>query len=157
MVKKTLPWIVFILLFALLIIGFSLKDSMNNYLSELMINQASPEIIQSGNALVDSLYNYSANGLNFEMSFLEFGATGCIACKNMESVMEEMDTKYPRLNVVFLNVVKPESKNLMKLYGISAIPTQVLLDSNGKEFFRHTGYISTNELSTQIKGSLIYN
>ena len=147
MVKKVLPWIIFILLFALLIIGFSLKDNMNSYLSELMQKQASPEIILSGNAVIDSLYNYSENGLKYEITFLEFGATGCSACKRMESVMEEIQSKYPtRVNVVFLNVLKPESQNLMKLFGIAAIPTQVLLNNEAKEFFRHTGYISTAEL-----------
>ena len=79
MVKKVLPWILFILLFALMIIGFSLKDNMNSYLSTLMKNQASPEITLSGNALIDSLYNYSENGLKYEITFLEFGATGCSA------------------------------------------------------------------------------
>ncbi len=117
---------------------------MNSYLSELMQKQASPEIILSGNALIDSLYNYSENSLKYEITFLEFGASGCSACKRMESVMEEIQSKYPnRVNVVFLNVLKPESQNLMKLYGIAAIPTQVLLNGEGKEFFRHTGYIST--------------
>ncbi len=150
MVKKVLPWITFVLLLALLIIGYSLKDNMNSYISEMMISQASTETTQSGNALVDSLYNYSVNGQNYQITFLEFGAKGCSACKSMESVMEEMSSKYARINVVFLNVLKPESQNLMKLYGIAAIPTQVLLDETGKEFFRHTGYISTQELSNQI-------
>jgi thioredoxin 1 len=151
MLKKVLPWMVFVLLFALLIIGFSLKDSMNNYISEMMINQASPGLTQSGKALVDSLYNYSENNQDYEITFLEFGAKGCSACKRMESVMEEISTKYPKkVNVVFLNVLKPESQNLMKLYGIAAIPTQVLLNRNGKEFFRHTGYISSADLEKEI-------
>jgi thioredoxin 1 len=69
----------------------------------------------------------------------------------MESVMEEISTKYPiKVNVVFLNVLKPESQNLMKLYGIAAIPTQILLNKNGKEFFRHTGYISSTDLEKEI-------
>jgi thioredoxin 1 len=152
MVKKVLPWIIFILLFALLIIGFSLKDNMNSYLSELMQKQASPEITLSGNALIDSLYNYSENDLNYEITFLEFGAKGCSACKRMESVLEEIQSKYTnRVNVVFLNVLKPESQNLMKLYGIAAIPTQVLLDKTGKEYYRHTGYISTEELENTFQ------
>ena len=151
MLKKILPWIVFALFFALLLVGFLMKDSMNNYLGTMMKTQLSTEISHSGNALIDSLYNYSANGLNYEITFLEFGAKGCSACKRMERVMEEMQSKYPgRVNVVFMNILKPESQNLMKLYGIVAIPTQVILDKNGKEFFRHTGYISTQGLSKQI-------
>lgn len=34
----------------------------------------------------------------------------------------------------------------MKYFGVAAIPTQVLLDKEGKEFFRHSGYYSTEEL-----------
>jgi len=85
MVKKVIPWIVFIIFFSLIIIGFSFKENLNNYLSEMMQKQASHEITQSGNSLIDSLYNYSANGFNYEITFLEFGATGCSACKRMES------------------------------------------------------------------------
>jgi thioredoxin 1 len=39
----------------------------------------------------------------------------------------------------------------MKYYGIAAIPTQVLLDKTGKEFFRHTGYLSTKELISHFE------
>jgi hypothetical protein len=34
----------------------------------------------------------------------------------------------------------------MKYFGIASIPTQVLLNKTGKEFFRHTGYYSAEEL-----------
>jgi len=39
-----------------------MKDKMNNYLSEMMKQQASPEMTDLGEAMVDSLYNYSKNG-----------------------------------------------------------------------------------------------
>ncbi len=150
MIKKVLPWIVFILLFAMLIIGFSLKDSMNNYLSGMMQKQASPELIKSGNTLVDSLYNYSTNGLNYKITFIEFGAKNCSACKRMEKVLEEVRKKYPGdINVVFLNILKPQSQVFMKLYGIASIPTQILLNETGDEFFRHSGFISFEELEKQ--------
>ena len=61
--------------------------------------------------------------------------------------MSDIRAKYPyRVNVVFVNIMLPENQRLMKYYGIAAIPTQVLLNKEGKEFFRHTGYFSTNEL-----------
>lgn len=150
MVKKILPWIIFTLFFALLIIGFSLKDNMNNYLSEMIKNQASPEITHSGLSLVDSLYNYSENNLKFEITFLEFGAISCSACKRMKSVMEEISSKHSKINVVFLNVLIPKNQNLMKLFGVASIPTQILLDRNGNEFYRHNGYISSLDLEKKI-------
>ena len=115
-----------------------MKDKMNNYTAELIKKQASPEIISSGEALIDSLYNYSKNGRSYEITFLEFGAKGCSACKRMEKVLEEIRLEYPnRVNVVFNNVLKADQQNLMKMYGIATIPTQILLDKNGKEIFRH--------------------
>ncbi|RLD67869.1 MAG: hypothetical protein DRI95_04120 [Bacteroidetes bacterium] len=151
MIKKILPWIVFVLLFVLLIIGFRLKDNMTSYMSNIIKEQASPAITNSGGALIDSLYNYSKNDLNYEITFLEFGAKGCSACKRMESVMEEIQNKYPQqVNIVFLNIIKPENQILMKYYGISVIPTQVLLDKNGNEYFRHIGYYSSEELTKKL-------
>lgn len=151
MIKKVLPWFVFVLFAVLLITIFSLKDRMTDYTTELMKRQASPEIISSGEALIDSLYNYSENGLDYSITFLEFGAEGCSACKQMEKVLDQTRSEFPnQVNVVFYNVLKPEEQNLMKMYGIAAIPTQILLDKNGKEKFRHTGYISFSELSQQF-------
>ena len=151
MVKKILPWVVFIVLFGLIVIGFALKDDMNNYLSKMIKQQASSEIKASGLALIDSLYNYTKNGQRYDVTFLEFGATGCSACKRMESVLDDIRAKYPSsVNVVFLNVLKSESQDLMKLYGIATIPTQELLNKEGKEFFRHSGYYSAAELIKNI-------
>jgi len=148
MIKKVLPWFVFVMFVALLIVGYSMKDRMNNYASELMKQQASPEINSSGEALVDSLYNYSENGQSYKITFLEFGAKGCSACKRMEKVMDETRAAFPRkINVVFYNVLKPEGQNLMKMYGVAAIPTQIILDKNGKGIFRHIGFVSFEELS----------
>ncbi len=60
---------------------------------------------------------------------------------------KDINTKYPnRVNVVFVNIMLPQNQRLMKYYGIAAIPTQVLLNKEAKEFFRHTGYYSVDEL-----------
>jgi len=152
MVKKILPWVVYILLFGFIIIGYALKENMNNYLSKMMKAQAGSEIINSGSAYVDSTFNYKMNGLSFQLTFLEFGSTGCSACKRMESVLSEIRTKYPqKVNVVFLNILKPENQDLMKYFGIASIPTQVLLNKEGEEFFRHSGYISAEDLTGRFK------
>jgi thioredoxin 1 len=53
--------------------------------------------------------------------------------------------------VVFINVLLPENQDLMKYFGVVAIPTQVLLNKEGVEFFRHSGYISTNDILSEMK------
>ena len=128
---------------ALLILLFSQKSKLDAYLSTQIKSQTDAGTRKSANELVDSLYNYQSNGLGFEITFLEFGAKGCVACTKMEAVLKETKTTFPgRVNVVFLNILKTENQELMKYYGITAIPTQVLLDNRGNEFFRHTGFIS---------------
>ncbi len=152
MIKKVLPWLLIVPLSIVLIIGYAMKDNMNDYVSELIQQQASSEITDSGKALVDSLYNYAVSDASFEFTLLEFGAKSCSACQRMEKVLDEVRVNYPdRVNVEFYNILKTESQNLMKMYGIAAIPTQIILDKNGHELFRHTGYISFEEVSTQFK------
>ncbi|MEN6618134.1 MAG: thioredoxin family protein [Rikenellaceae bacterium] len=102
-------------------------------------------------AFVDSAYNYPKNGLSYQVTFLEFGAKGCSACKRMETVMSEIRAKYPsRVKVVFINIMIPENQRLMKYFGIAAIPTQVLLSKEGQEYFRHTGYFSMEDLIKKL-------
>ena len=65
--------------------------------------------------------------------------------------MKKIKNEYKgKVNVVFVNLMVPESKRYFEYYGIATIPTQVLLDKEGKEFFRHTGFYSANELSTHF-------
>lgn len=123
------------------------KDELTNLASTSIKSQAGSEIQKSESALVDSAYNYAKNGLSYEVTFLEFGSKGCSACKRMEGVMSEIRAAYPdKVNVVFINILLPENQRLMKYYGIAVIPTQVLLNKEGEEFFRHNGFISANEL-----------
>ena len=130
---------------------FVFKDKLNNVASKVISSQVDVEIVNSVSTYVDSLFNYQKNNSDFHVTLLEFGSTGCVACKRMEAVLVEINEKYPTtVNVIFLNVTLPENQNLMKYFGIAAIPTQVLLDKRGEEFFRHTGFYSTKNLSNQI-------
>jgi thioredoxin 1 len=43
------------------------------------------------------------------------------------------------------------SQNVMKYFGISAVPTQLLLDSEGNEFFRNYGFIAAEDLMGKIQ------
>lgn len=149
--KQALSVAFMVLSIAFFILLFLFKDKLNSYASKVIQEQAGSEIRNSEAAYVDSAYNYAKNGLSYEVTFLEFGAKGCSACKRMESVMTEINEKYPnRVNVVFINILLPENQRLMKYFGVAAIPTQVLLDKESKEFFRHTGYYSAEELEVKF-------
>jgi len=147
MLKKIFP-VVFIVLSILFFVFLALfRNTLTNYTSELKQYYMNPEIAGSEAAKVDSAYNYKKNKLNYLVTFLEFGATGCSSCKHMEGVMEDIKKLYPgKVNVQFKNVRLKENQMIMEYYGIVMIPTQVLLDREGKEFFRHTGVLTTDEM-----------
>ncbi len=131
---------------------FMFKGRLNNATSRIVLSQATPETISAVSAQIDSVYNYEKNIESYELTFLEFGSTGCSACKRMEKVLQDIKDLYPtKVNVVFINVTMKENHDLLRFYGIAVIPTQVLLDKTGREFFRHTGFISSDELRIHLE------
>jgi len=81
------------------------------------------------------------------VTFIELGSVNCIPCKQMQPVMVAVEKKYGnQVNVVFYDVWKPEQKDYAEKYGIRLIPTQVFLDIDGKEFFRHEGFFPEAEI-----------
>ena len=128
-----------------------MKGKLNDLISEKMQQEVSAENLVSAEEQIQTKYNYSENKQNYDFTLLEFSSTDCAICKQMEPVLEEVKhSKKVKVNVVFLHIMKPENLDLMKYYGISAVPMQILLDNQGKEFFRHYGYISTSELETRF-------
>jgi len=76
---------------------------------------------------------------------IDFGAGKCVTCKTMNVVLEELSSEYTnRLDVHFVDVW--ENKEAGKEYSIRMIPTQVFLDADGNELFRHEGYISKEDI-----------
>jgi thioredoxin 1 len=149
--KKKLPFLLLALFVILLIIGFLSRTTLNNFISKKMKEQAGAETTLSIEKLIKSKYNYSKNAQNFEFTLLEFGSTGCTICKQMEPVLEEIkNSDKPKINVVILNIMHPENLPMMKYYGISAVPMQILLNKQGKEFFRNYGFISSNDVLSKL-------
>jgi len=145
--KQILTWIFIVVSVSFFVSLFIFKDNLTEYSSKLMLSQADSLTIKSESQQIDSSYNYSKNGLPYQFTFLEFGAKGCSSCKMMEGVMDEIRVTYPnRVYVDFINVRLPENRKIMEYFGIAFIPTQVLLDKDGKEFFRHSGYYPAQDL-----------
>ena len=87
-----------------------------------------------------------------KITFVELGSLNCIPCKQMKKVMEEVENEYKdRINIVFYDVHSEKDADMADKYGIKLIPTQVFLDKNGKEYFRHEGYYPTKEVKRVIE------
>jgi thioredoxin 1 len=92
------------------------------------------------------------NNSNIKVTFIELGSVNCIPCKMMQPVMKEIEQKYGKqVKVVFHDVWTKKGEPFASQYGIKAIPTQVFLDSNGKEYFRHLGYFPFEEVEKILK------
>lgn len=86
------------------------------------------------------------------ITFIELGSVNCIPCKKMKPVMKSIEQKYgDAVNVIFYDVWTEEQKPYAKKYGVQLIPTQVFLDENGKEFFRHQGFFPEDEIHKIFK------
>lgn len=83
----------------------------------------------------------------YKVTFIELGSVRCIPCQQMQPVMKVIEQKYGKdVKVVFHDVWTEAGAPYAKQYGIEAIPTQVFLDENGREFFRHVGFFPEEEL-----------
>lgn len=84
---------------------------------------------------------------NYKVTFIELGSVRCVPCQMMQPIMKSVKEKYgTQVNVVFHDVWTEAGAPYAQKYQIQAIPTQVFLDKDGKEFFRHVGYFPEEEL-----------
>jgi len=81
---------------------------------------------------------------------LDLGASKCIPCKMMATVLEELKKEYAgKLEVEFIDVWK--NPDAGRQYGIEVIPTQIFYDTNGKELFRHIGFFAKEDILAKWK------
>lgn len=101
-------------------------------------------IVSCGNKRSDTPANTNSKPLP---KLLDLGADKCIPCKEMEPVLEELKKDYVGvLEVEFIDVWKPENQQEAVKYGIRSIPTQIFFAPDGKELWRHTGFISKADI-----------
>ncbi len=85
-----------------------------------------------------------------KVTFIELGADKCIPCKAMQPVMHEIAQEYKgTIQVVFYDVWN--TPKYAKNYGVKLIPTQVFIDRNGEEIFRHVGFYAKESIIKMLK------
>ena len=84
------------------------------------------------------------------VTMLDLGATSCIPCKMMAPIMERVEKNYKgKAAIIFVDVWKNQEP--AKRFGIRAIPTQIFFDKQGKEVYRHAGFMSEEAIVAQLK------
>jgi len=76
---------------------------------------------------------------------VDLGAGKCVPCRMMAPILEELRKEYDgRFDVVFVDVI--QDPKTAKMYDYSLIPTQIFFDADGKERYRHEGFISKADI-----------
>jgi len=83
-------------------------------------------------------------------ALLEFGAGFCYSCKEMEQIMTELRASHGD-QVEFRMVYSDKEPELFRQYKIMLIPTQVFLDSEGREVDRHIGALTKEQVLQKLK------
>jgi len=84
------------------------------------------------------------------VTMIDLGATQCIPCKMMAPIMEKMEKVYKgKAAIVFIDVWQNRAQ--AGRFGISLIPTQIFFDREGKEVYRHVGFMNEEAIVAQLK------
>lgn len=116
------------------------------------------------NTSLDAVYAQKRNDPKIQkkseqkVTFIELGSVRCIPCKQMQPVMKSIEKKYGnQVKVIFYDVWTPAGKEAARQFTFQAIPTQIFLDKNGKEYYRHEGYFPEEELVKVLKKKGVIN
>jgi thioredoxin 1 len=86
------------------------------------------------------------------VTFVEIGSVNCIPCKAMQPIMKAVEGKYKgQVKIIFHDVWTEKGKKDAEKYNIRVIPTQVFLDKEGKEYYRHEGFFPQDDVVRVIK------
>jgi thioredoxin 1 len=81
---------------------------------------------------------------------VDLGAKKCIPCKKMAPILEEAKKLYAGIaEVEFIDVW--ENRDAGSTYGVRTIPTQIFYDRDGKEVFRHEGFMPMEDIQKQFE------
>jgi len=82
---------------------------------------------------------------------LDFGRGVCIPCKKMAPILNELAAVYrDRALIRIIDIGEPGGRELSREFGIQLIPTQIFIDAEGNEVWRHEGFLSQEEIVQKL-------
>ncbi len=84
------------------------------------------------------------------VTLVDLGAKECIPCKMMAPILAKLEKLYAgRAAVIFFDVWKDQAP--ARRFGIRTIPTQIFFDKQGRETYRHEGFLSEEAIVRRLK------
>jgi thioredoxin 1 len=83
------------------------------------------------------------------VTLIDLGADQCVPCKMMAPILTKLQKDYKdKAAIIVIDVYRYNDQ--VQRFGIRAIPTQIFFDPNGKEVYRHTGFMSEKAIVEQL-------
>jgi thioredoxin 1 len=80
---------------------------------------------------------------------VDVGSDKCIACREMAPILAKLKTEYAgRAEIVFIDIWKNSNGGD---YGVRVIPTQIFFDRQGREVWRHEGFLPRDEIVAKLR------
>jgi thioredoxin 1 len=85
-----------------------------------------------------------------QVNLVEIWSNYCLPCKMMAPVMANVEKNY-KGKAAIVNLDVDKFPDQIKRFGIHVIPTQIFFDPDGKEVYRHEGFLSEKDIGAQFK------
>jgi thioredoxin 1 len=83
------------------------------------------------------------------VTLIDLGADQCVPCKMMAPILTKLQKDFKdKAAIVVIDVYQYNDQ--VQRFSIRAIPTQIFFDPNGKEVYRHTGFMSEKAIIEQL-------
>lgn len=93
---------------------------------------------------------FSTVPLKGMVTMIDLGAKKCVPCKMMAPILVKLEKAYQgKAAIVFIDVW--ENRKQAKRFGVKGIPTQIFFDEDGKEIYRHTGFLDEQSIIAQLE------
>lgn len=86
------------------------------------------------------------------VTLVDLGAKKCIPCKMMAPILKSLEKEYKdRAAVVFIDVGQKTNRKYVERFKIRAIPTQIFFDRDGREVYRHVGFMNKKSIIEKLR------
>ncbi len=80
---------------------------------------------------------------------VDLGRNTCIPCKMMAPILDELKKEYEGRAIIEVIDLR-EDMDAARRYRIRVIPTQIFFDADGKEVWRHEGYMPKDQIVAKL-------
>ena len=88
-------------------------------------------------------------------TLVDVGKGTCIPCKKMKPILDELTVEYKGRAIVKVIDLRYEPQEAKK-YKIRLIPTQIFFDEEGKEVYRHEGFMDKQSIKSKFAEMGVY-